>query len=306
MGNKRFDVVVVGNVGVDTNVYPCDLDAATVCETRFSENIDCVGQAGGYASRGFAALGKKTAFIGYVGEDVFGQLVRDEFMADGIDLSGLFIDPSGTARSINLMYGNGRRKNYYDGKNHMILTPDQDVCTRILAQSRLAHFNIPNWARSLLPAARERGLIISCDVQDMESIADPYLQDFIRSANILFFSAANLSDPGQTIEHLLRMKPEQIVVMGMGERGCAVAASGKVDFYDALELPDLAIDTNGAGDCLAVGFLASYCLDGYCLSDSIVRAQLAARHACTLRGTSRNLISVDQLNTYYQSYKHSH
>jgi sugar/nucleoside kinase (ribokinase family) len=180
MTGRPFDVVVVGNVGIDTNVYFYGRDPDFGVESNFTENVDCVGQAGGYASRGFAQLGKRTAFIGYVGDDYSGRFIRQEFTRDGVDTTALFIDPTGTSRSVNFMYRDGRRKNFYDGKDHMHLRPDAAVCRGVLARARLAHFNIPNWARRLLPVARELGLTISCDLQDVVSPDDDYRRDFVR------------------------------------------------------------------------------------------------------------------------------
>ncbi len=60
------------------------------------------------------------------------------------------------------------------------------------------------------------------------------------------------------------------------------------------------IDTNGAGDALAVGFLSSYVLDGYSLEDSIRRGQIAARYTCTQKASSANLITRDSLDRYFQ------
>ena len=61
---QGFEVVVVGNVGIDTNVYLPGRDIDFSVEANFTENLDCLGQAGGYASRGYAQLGRRTAFIG--------------------------------------------------------------------------------------------------------------------------------------------------------------------------------------------------------------------------------------------------
>jgi sugar/nucleoside kinase (ribokinase family) len=191
---KRFDVTVVGNVGVDTNIYLHGQEVDWSVEANFTENLDYVGQAGGYTSRSYAQLGLRTAFIGYVGADHNGHFVRQAFAHDGIDTTALFIDPTGTSRSINLMYRDGRRKNFYDGKGHMHLQPDLDACKAVLSRSRLAHFHIPNWARHLLPTARDLGLTIACDIQDVVSPDDPYRQDFIRYADVLLFSAVNLID----------------------------------------------------------------------------------------------------------------
>jgi sugar/nucleoside kinase (ribokinase family) len=301
MNQRRFDVVVVGNVGIDTNVYAPGGDVDFSVESNFTENLDYVGQAGGYASRGYAQLGKRTAFVGHVGDDFGGRFIRQELARDGIDTTALFVDPSGTSRSINFMYRDGRRKNFYDGKSHMHLQPDLEVCRAILAESRLAHFHIPNWARHLLPMARELGLTIACDIQDVMAIGDAYRQDFVAQADILFFSAVNQADPASLIQTFLAAKPDQIVISGMGAQGCALGTMEGMEYFPPVETAAPVIDTNGAGDSLAVGFLTSFVLDGYNLRDSILRGQIAARHSCTLKASSSNLITQEQLDQIFQA-----
>ncbi len=298
MTEGPFDVAVIGNVGIDTNVYFYGAGPDFTVESNFTENIDYVGQAGGYASRGYAQLGKRTAFIGYVGADYHGRFIRQEFAGDGIDMTAVFIDPAGTSRSINFMYADGRRKNFYDGKGHMHLQPDLTICRTVLAASKLAHFNIPNWARQLLPITRELGLTIACDIQDVTHAEDHYRQDFVRYADILFFSAVNQADPSQLIQQFLSTKPGLIVIAGMGSQGCAVGMREGIRFLPAEEMDRPVIDTNGAGDSLAVGFLASYVLDQYSITDSLRRGQIAARYACTQKATSSDLITLEKLEHY--------
>ena len=229
--DKKFDVVVIGNVGIDTNVYLPGGEVDFSVEANFTQNLDYVGQAGGYASRGYARLGKRTAFIGHVGDDYHGRFIREAFARDGIDTTALFIDPMGTARSVNFLYQDGRRKNFYDGKGHMTLRPDLEVCRAVLAGARLAHFNIPNWARHLLPIARDLGLTIACDIQDVVSADDAYRKDFVESADILFFSSANQGDPTSLIEAFLSEKPGQVVIAGMGAHGCAMGTQQGIRFF---------------------------------------------------------------------------
>jgi sugar/nucleoside kinase (ribokinase family) len=305
---QGFEVVVVGNVGIDTNVYSPGGDIDLNVESNFTENLDYVGQAGGYASRGYAQLGRRTAFIGHVGDDYQGRFIRQEFAGDGIDTTALFVDPAGTGRSINFMYQDGRRKNFYDGKGHMVLQPDLDLCRTVLAGSRLAHFSIPNWARHLLPVARELGLTIACDIQDVIAIDDAYRRDYVEQADILFFSAVNQPDPAPLIEAFLALNPAQIVISGMGARGCALGTRGctlrtreGVEFFPPVEMEAPVVDTNGAGDGLAVGFLTSYVLDGDSLHDSILRGQIAARHTCSQRASSSSLITAGQLEHHFQT-----
>ena len=49
---QDLDVVVIGNAGVDTNVYLPHADIDFEVEANFTENLDCVGQAGASACAG--------------------------------------------------------------------------------------------------------------------------------------------------------------------------------------------------------------------------------------------------------------
>ena len=294
---RPVDVVVIGNVGIDTNVYFDSPDIDFAVEANFTENLDCIGQAGGYAARGYVRLGFDTAFIGHVGDDFSGRFIRETFARDGIDTRALFTDPAGTARSVNFMYPDGRRKNFYDGKGHRALQPDLEVCSSVLAGARLAHFNIPDWARRLLPLAKSAGVMVACDLQDLVTLEDPYRRDFIEAADILFLSSANHPDPAPILRALTR--PGRIVVCGMGARGCALGTWEGVRFFPPVSLEASVVDSNGAGDSLAVGFLSSYVLEGSSLEDSLLKGQIAARHACSLKSDSSSLIRKADLEQHF-------
>lgn len=296
---QPFDVVVVGSIGVDTNVYLPGDEVNFDVEANFTENVDYVGQAGGYASRGYRSLGKRTAFIGRVGDDYHGEAIQRTLVHDGVDTSALFVDPSGTARSVNFMYRDGRRKNFYDGKGHMTFQPELSVCRRVLEGASLVHINLANWSRMLLPIARETGVTIACDLQDMIRLEDPYRQDFIDAADILFFSAVNQPSPEIWMEELLLRRPELIILSGMGENGCALGTKHGLTRFPAPPLEFPVIDTNGAGDMLSVGFLTSYVLDGFALEAAILRGQIAARHVCAQKGSTDSLITRDELEYLY-------
>lgn len=292
------EVVVVGNVGVDTNVYLNTPAVDFSVEANFTENRDTIGQAGGYAALGYAHLGWQTGFIGQVGEDPFGDHIRSVFKQEKIDMRGLFPDPAGTSRSVNIITPDGRRKNFYDGKSHMTLNPDPAEFREILDGARLAHFNIPNWARRLLPLARELGLVIACDLQDITNPVDPYRLDFAAYADYLFFSSANHPDPRELIRAMMHLRPQQVIVVGMGVDGCALGSDGVVRFFPVEEMALPIVDTNGAGDSLAVGFLASRVLEGRSLEESIRRGQIAARWCCSLKNDKTALITRKQLDSF--------
>lgn len=298
----RPDVVVVGNVGIDTNVYlASDAVLADVVreEGHFATDLDYVGQAGGFTSRGFARLGHPTAFIGHVGADPLGAWVTAELSADGVDLSAMGIDPAGTARSVNLMAADGSRVNFYDGRGHHNLVVDPALAAATFAGARLALFHLPDWARHLLPIARVAGAVIACDLQDMRDPGDAYRRDFVAAADILFVSAAHHADPAPLLGHLLAAGAARIVLCGRGADGVLVATDRGVQAYPPPDLPPgvelPVVDTNGAGDALAVGFLVAHVLQGRSIAEAVRRGQLGARWACAQRATSNDLITAGRL-----------
>jgi sugar/nucleoside kinase (ribokinase family) len=268
-------------------------------EANFTENLDTVGQAGGYASRGYARLGVTTTFIGYVGEDWMGEQIRSTLQADGIDTRALFIDPRGTSRSVNLVFPDGTRRNFYDGKSHMELHPPMESCIDSMRGARLAHFNIPNWARELLKPAQELGITIATDIQDVIDPHDPYRMDFIRHSDYLFFSAVNHPDPAPVIHFILEINPGAIVVATMGEKGCLLGSEGSVQHYSAVSMDQRVVDSNGAGDAFAVGFLVSRVLENRNLQESVLRGQIAARYKCAQKSTSANGITRELMADYF-------
>ena len=298
--SRDLDVVVVGNAGLDTSIFLHGQEPDLARESTFSENLDCVGQAGGYSARGYAQLGWRTAFVGAVGDDRCGWWVRYELARDGVDLAGLFPDPAGTARSVNLMSGDGRRRNFYDGKGHVGLVPDADRCARVLRRARLAHVHLPDWARHLLAPARAAGLVIACDLQDVVDPDDAYRRDFVEAADVLFLSTVNHGDPDPLIRRYLAGRPDRIVVAGMGAAGCAVGTRHGVKRYPPVPGEAPVADTNGAGDGLAVGFLTSLVLEGRPLEDAVLRGQIVARHTCGLRADSSHLIRREALERRFQ------
>ncbi len=291
-------VVVIGNIGIDTNVYLQGDVIDLIHESNYTCNLDTVGQAGGYASRAYANLGIATSFIGYIGADPLGDHIRDVLEKDGIGSNGLFIDPLGTSRSINLVVSDGSRRNFYDGKSHMDLEPPLDRCLEILRGARLAHFNIPNWARRLLKPARDLGITIACDLQDVMDPGDPYRMDFVQQADFIFFSAVNHPHPASHIHAYLDVNPRLTILATMGPGGVALGNPDGVTYFPAVELDIPIVDTGGAGDAFASGFLVSRVIEGKNLEESVLRGQICARFKCGQRSTSANMITRELLDQY--------
>ncbi|MDQ1249192.1 MAG: PfkB protein [Actinomycetota bacterium] len=284
-----YDVVVVGAAGVDTLVYVPDDVPDMTRDSTMVRTVDTVGQAGGFTSRGFARLGWRTGFIGAFGDDWAAAMVRGAFAIDGVVIAAEVLDPAGTARSVNLMTPDGRRRAFYDGRGHMQVPVPQGAADA-LTGARVVLFHLSDWSRQLLPAARASGALVATDLQDVADVRDPYRADFIAGSDVVFMSGAHLADPAAAAARVKELGPD-VVVVGLGAHGAMVrVGKGLVrQPPPSLELP--VIDTNGAGDGLAVGFLHTLALIGGSsaygeaeVADALLAGQCAARWTCARSG----------------------
>lgn len=303
-----YDVVVLGNAGLDTLVfYDGEIDLES--EGQYSRNRMVVGHAGGYSSRGFARLDRRTVWLGGLGNDPAGRMVRDRLAAAGVGLEGVVIDPGGTPHSVNLMDPHGRRHAFYDGGGHMTMAAPFDLGGRLLEGVRLAHFQLANWTRHLLSVARDRGALVSVDLHDIPELDDAYRADYLAAADIVFASSANFDDPEWLAAALLARGRAQVVVVGAGADG-AVLAHREKRAIEMLRQPppslDLPVeDTNGAGDGLAVGFLDGFVFDGLSFWDALRRGQIVAGWTCSQVG-GESLITREQLAEFERALNRGH
>jgi sugar/nucleoside kinase (ribokinase family) len=275
-------VTVVGNPGMDTLVMLAEESPDLTADGHFVRTVDTPGHAAAYTARMCARLGHRTRLLGSVGDDALGEHLREVLGADGVDCSLLFTDPAGTGRSVNLVTPSGRRIFFYDGGSHMTLTPPQDLVDRALAGADLVFASLPNWARTVVARARVAGIPVAVDLQDVRDSADPYRADFVASADYLFASAAHVPDPVAAATAWFAAGPARLVAFGMGPRGALLVqrrADGPPEVLHQppppLGLP--VIDTTGAGDALATGFLDGLLFLGQAPAAALHRGQALAR-----------------------------
>jgi sugar/nucleoside kinase (ribokinase family) len=286
-------LTVAGAFGIDTNVYPAG-DRVGL-EMTFAHTTDGLGGAGCYSALASAALGVSTRAIAALGRDRLGDWIREGLSEAGVAVTGLF-EPGGTHRSVNIVSADGSRRNFFDPRTPTETVVDLAACRRALDGADVVHVHLDDWCRRILPLAREADVVVSCDLQDVTDIDDPYRADFVAAADLLFMSAANLDDPGAAALELAQRRRGRLVVVGDGSDGCLVASGGALERYPAVELPRAPIvDTNGAGDNLAVGFLVAHVLDGLPIARAARRAQLGARWVCSQHGDRKEPVTREVL-----------
>lgn len=277
--DRRRRICVVGNPGLDTLVLLQQGDPDLNADGHFVRIVDSVGHAAAFAARGLSRLGHDVRILGSVGDDAIGRMVTATLAEDGVDTAALFVDPTGTPRSVNFVFPDGRRTFFFDGGSHMVLRPSEAAVQAAVTGVDLVVSTLANWAREVIARARVAGVPVAVDLQDVRDTADPYRADFIAQADLLFASTAHIDDPVQAARAWFDRGPARLVVFGRGADGALLVPRDAGDpVLDQAPPPSglAVIDTTGCGDSLACGFLDGI-LTGLSRRQALHRGQVLAR-----------------------------
>jgi fructokinase len=120
-----------------------------------------------------AACGKKTAFIGKVGEDMFGRILLDAVGSCGIDTSGIVVDKEvRTTLAFVHTYEDGDRDfSFYRNPGADMMLSKDEVNTGLIKNAKVFHFGtlsstdpiVREATRYAIDVAKEAGAMISFD-----------------------------------------------------------------------------------------------------------------------------------------------
>ncbi|MFF5970182.1 adenosine kinase [Streptomyces sp. NPDC012769] len=291
-----IDVLVLGGAGVDTIVYVPELPLPYADSHMIRPGIETrAGQTGDFVALGLHRLGLRTHHLDMIGADPEGDLVRAFHRDQGIPLTEVR-QPAGTKRAVNLVGPDGRRLSLYDatrGHDDDRLPPP--TVKALAARSRHAHVSLTQPCAHALPLLREAGVTISTDLHDWDGSA-AYHEPFALAADIVFLSTTALDDPERTLRDIAARGRASVVVGTAGAAG-AHLLTGPDDallHVPAATPPGLVVDSNGAGDAFAAGFLYAW-LAGADPWTCALHGAVAGAYACTVPSTRTEAIGRDAL-----------
>jgi sugar/nucleoside kinase (ribokinase family) len=289
------DVLVVGGVGIDTIVRVPALPVPFADSSGVPPIHDYVGHTGNGVALGCRALGLATTFIDFIGDDPQGAQILAHYAERGLDFSHL-VTPSGTRRSVNLVDRSGRRMALYDGRHPETLRMPAEFYLPHLRRARHVHLSIMNFARYLYDDIAELGLTVSTDLHDWDG-ENPYHREFAYRSDVVLLSSAALGGRlRETMGAILEHGKARVVVATAGADGCYLLErdAPEVVHLPAVEPEHPVVDTNGAGDAFAAGFLHGL-LAGFSTRRCAVQGLIAGAFACTGAGTHTGFIDAEGL-----------
>ncbi|MEV4334385.1 adenosine kinase [Streptomyces sp. NPDC049597] len=290
-----IDVLVLGGAGVDTIVYVPELPLPFADSYMIRPGIETrAGQTGDFVALGLSALGLNTHHLDVIGDDHEGDLVRAVHRERGVAFTEVVL-PGGTKRAVNLVGPDGRRLSLYDASRSQEDDRLPEATVKALAAvSRHAHVCITHPCAFALPALRESGLTVSTDLHDWDGV-NAYHEPFAYQADVVFLSTTALADPERTMRRITERGRAEVVVATAGAEGAYLLVGDEMTHIPAVPLPGPAVDSNGAGDAFASGFLYGW-LSGRSPHRCGLYGAVTAAHACTVPSTSTDPLSRDELH----------
>ncbi len=132
---KRYDAVALGELLIDFTEYGLSGQGNPLWEAN----------PGGAPCNVLAMLnrlGKKTAFIGKVGSDVYGRQLRETLETAGIDTSGLLTDPDvhTTLAIVHRLENGDRDFSFYRDPGADMMLREDELPLPLIESSRIFHF----------------------------------------------------------------------------------------------------------------------------------------------------------------------
>lgn len=262
--SKPFDLVVVGEINPDLILTGDVTPAFGQVEQLVDDAALTIGSSSAIFACGAARLGLRVAFVGKIGDDVFGQFMRDQLATRGIDVSGIVVDPAiRTGFSVILSRGVDRAILTYSGSISALRYDEIDL--GVLDRARHLHLGAFFMLDALRPdvpqlfsEARRRGLTISLDTNyDPSQRWDGGLQSALNYVDLFLpnetelCAIAGAADAEAALERMARRVPT--VGVKLGGSGGVARRQGQV--MRAGALPIDVVDTTGAGDTFDAGFV---------------------------------------------------
>jgi sugar/nucleoside kinase (ribokinase family) len=320
---SKFDVLTVGNAIVDI-LARCedgfltengiikgamnliDAERAELLYSKMGPAIEASGGSAGNTSAGIASLGGKAAYFGKVAEDQLGKIFQHDIRAQGVHYQ---TKPEGThpptARSMIFVTPDGERSmNTYLGAC-VDLGPEH-VEPQVVAESKVTYFegylwDPPRAKEAILECARiahENGRDVSMTLSDPFCVGRYRAEflDLMRSGtvDIVFANkqeALSLYETEDFDLALTKIAADcKLAAVTLSEEGAIIVRGDERVKIDAFTISEL-VDTTGAGDLFASGFLYGYtqgrtladCGKLGCLAAAIVIQQIGPRPMQSLK-----------------------
>lgn len=282
---KTLDLLVIGEANPDLILAGGEVLPAFGQQERLVDSATLtLGGSSTITACGAAKLGLSTAFVGVVGDDVFGRFVLDTLRGRGVDVRDCSVEASiPTGVTVVLNRGDDRAMLSTLGTTGR-MTADL-VPRRLLHGARHVHCgslflqaDLLSGLPGLFAEAREAGATTSFDTNWDPSERWEGIGPLLSEADIFFPNEQELAhiagvpDGEDAAIAAASLASGGLIVVKRGNRGAIAYRDGAAAEHPAFRVEP--VDATGAGDSFNAGFIAAT------LADEPMRSRLALGCAC--------------------------
>jgi fructokinase len=310
MPEKKYDLVAIGNAMVDILAFVTDdklsflsaskgitkggmnlVDSTTASDIYqyMTQPIETSGGSAGNTVAGFTSFGGASAYIGKVADDQFGKIFKHDLLSLGVAFNTpplqnakptgqamIFVTPDGE-RTMCTYLGAGTLLN------------ENDINEETIKQAKVLFlegylYDEEDAKKAFIKAAKiaeKNGVKVALTLSDANCVKR-HLKDFIslvkNHVDIVFANEKEIKALYQTDDYSYAIDQARqdckVAVLTRGSKGAFIVSGQALSKIDPVKV-DNVLDTTGAGDQFAAGFLYGY-LNGYGLEAS---GKLAAKAA---------------------------
>jgi sugar/nucleoside kinase (ribokinase family) len=300
----KFDVLVVGELNVDIILNGMNTLPSIGSEILANEMTVTLGSSSAIFASNISTLGARTAFLGKIGEDDFGEAVLDSLQNKQIDTKAIIRSTDKkTGATIVLNYDDDRAMVTYPGamedlrvsevKDHHLESAGHLHVSSVFLQPEIQKEIV-----SLFTRAKQKGMTTSLDVQwdpaekwdinwekllPLVDVFLPNIQELLAITN-----TKNIDDA------IAVLKPfSNTLAIKMGKEGSR-GVQGDINLQYAPFLNKRIADAIGAGDSFNAGFIAAF-INGKALKECLRYGNICGAVNTTAAGGTGAFISFDEV-----------
>lgn len=319
--NKQYDVVALGELLIDFTENGTSGQGNPVYEAN-------PGGAPCNVLSMLNRLGHQTAFLGKVGNDIFGRQLRSTVESAGINVEGLLTDEDvrTTLAFVETKPDGDRDFSFYRNPGADMMLREEEVRDDIIATGKIFHFGtlsmtnepVRSATKHAIAVAKENGALISFDPnireplwKDMEKAKEQTAYGLsvcdilkISDNEIQWFSGKE--DYTEGIRMLQQTYQIPLILLSMGRDGSRAYYKNMIVEVPAF-LQKNTIETTGAGDTFGaccLHYILQYGLMELTeqqLKDMLTFANAAASIITTRKGALRVMPSLEEIQNYFES-----
>lgn len=312
---KNYDVIALGELLIDFTMNGQSSQGNNMFEA-------CPGGAPCNVLALLNKMGKKTAFIGKVGKDQFGTLLRNTIAEAGIDASRLAVDDkvNTTLAFVHTFPDGDREFSFYRNPGADMMLTQEEVDPEFISRARIFHFGTLSMThdgvraatKKAVQAAKDGGCLISFDpnlrppLWSSLDLAKEQMEYGFSVCDILKISdneiqfVSGKEDYDEGIAYLQEKYDIPLILLTMGKDGSRVYYKGM-----RVERPGFSvktIETTGAGDTFggsSLNFLLEHDFNNLTeeeLGEMLTFANAAAAIVTTRKGAIKAMPEREEIN----------